>query len=64
MIDNSGKKMLGSNAIDPEDLIEGSIKSNGERKFGFGVDVLRAWSVLKDTDKTMFVNTESFDKTN
>ena len=28
---------------------------SGERKFGYGVDVLRAWVATKDTDKNIIV---------
>ena len=42
-------------AFDPEDFLEGSAKLDGSRKFGYGVDVLRAWSAFKDTDKNMHV---------
>lgn len=39
--------------LDPIDFIEGSIKMSGDRKFGYGIDVMRAWAAFKDTDKTM-----------
>jgi isoleucyl-tRNA synthetase len=42
--------------LDPVDFIEGSIKMGGDRKFGYGVDVMRAWAAFKDTDKNMIVS--------
>lgn len=50
----SGEKI--SKSVDgsfatPDDLIEGSAKMDGERKYGFGVDVVRAWIAYKDSDK-------------
>ena len=44
--------MLG---FDPEDFLEGSMKMDGTRKFGYGIDVVRAWCVSKDTDKNILV---------
>lgn len=41
--------------LDPVDFIEGSVKLSGERKFGFGVDVMRAWCAFKDSDKDIRV---------
>lgn len=41
--------------LDPTDFIEGSVKRGGERKFGYGIDVMRAWIAFKDTDKNMMV---------
>ncbi len=28
---------------------------DGARKYGYGVDVVRAWSAFKDSDKNLFV---------
>lgn len=49
------------NLIDPEDFIEGTVKSSGERKFGYGIDVMRAWCASKDTDKYMFIFKDQID---
>jgi hypothetical protein len=37
------------------DFIEGSEKLSGERRFGYGIDVLRAWCAFKDTDRNMSI---------
>lgn len=65
----TGEKLSKSSQVDgsfasPEDLIEGSAKLDGERKFGYGVDVLRAWVAYKDSDKTIGVDREQFDRIN
>jgi len=31
-----------------DDLIEGTVKLNGQRQYGYGVDVLRMWVALSD----------------
>lgn len=41
--------------LNPEDFIEGSTKQDGSRRFGYGIDVMRAWVATKDTDKKMLV---------
>lgn len=41
------------NFIDPEDIVSGSIKSDGERKFGFGAEVFRLWAAKNDSDLDM-----------
>lgn len=68
LIDENGEKISKSQgdaaAIDPDDLIEGTIKLDGTRKFGYGVDVVRAWSACKDTDKNIFVQKEQLDQVN
>lgn len=62
LIDEHGDKISKSQgtsaAIDPDDLIEGTLKLDGTRKFGYGVDVVRAWCAYKDTDKNLFVQKE------
>jgi hypothetical protein len=50
--------------FDPEDFLEGSTKMDGTRKFGYGVDVVRAWCVSKDTDKNILVQREHLDQVN
>ena len=44
------------NFIDPQDIVEGAIKSNGERKFGYGAEVFRLWTAKNDTDKDLQMN--------
>jgi hypothetical protein len=48
----------------PEDFLEGSVKMSGERKFGYGIDVMRAWCATKDTDKNIEVQKGSIDRVN
>ena len=36
--------------IDVEDLIEGAVKANGQRQYGFGVDILRLWAAASDLE--------------
>ena len=43
-------------SYDPVDIIEGTLKHDGTRKFGYGVDVLRAWCAFKDCDKNLLVS--------
>ena len=60
-VDNNGVKISKSstdeieNLINPIDFIEGTIKSDGSRKYGYGIDVMRTWCAHKDTDKSMFI---------
>jgi isoleucyl-tRNA synthetase len=54
ILDTKGEKMSKSNPdeiLNPIDFIEGSVKLTGERKFGYGVDTMRAWLTYKDCDK-------------
>ena len=44
-------KTFKSLALDPEDLIYGSEKIDGNRKFGYGTDVMRLWTASLDGDK-------------
>lgn len=41
--------------VDPADLIQGSVKMDGERKHGFGLDVMRAWAVTQDSDTSSYL---------
>jgi isoleucyl-tRNA synthetase len=38
------------------------MKSDGTRKFGYGVDVMRAWAVYKDSDKSMYVSRDQIEE--
>jgi isoleucyl-tRNA synthetase len=64
LVDQAGDKISKSAPLiddevvvefNPEDFLEGSVKMDGERKFGYGVDVMRAWCATKDTDKNMHI---------
>jgi isoleucyl-tRNA synthetase len=48
----------------PEDFLEGSVKMDGNRKFGYGIDVMRAWCATKDTDKNIHVEKHAMDRVN
>ena len=37
---------------------------SGDRKFGFGIDVMRAWAAFKDTDKTMHFQKDQLEQIN
>jgi isoleucyl-tRNA synthetase len=50
--------------FDPTDFIEGSVKSKGDRRYGYGVDVMRAWAASKDTDKNIHVLRDQLEKVN
>jgi len=50
--------------FDPTDFIEGSIKSKGERQYGYGIDVMRAWAAYKDTDKNIHIVREQLEGVN
>ena len=60
LIDNQGEKISkskdNSNFISTEDLIEGTIKLDGSRKHGYGLDTLRAWAIVKDSDTNNYVD--------
>ena len=43
------------NQVSIEDLMDGSVKADGERKFGYGLDAMRVWCAAKDTDKNIFI---------
>lgn len=68
IVDELGEKISKSKGnsqfADPLDLIEGSIKSDGNRKYGYGLDVLRAWCAFKDSDRNIFVVKEQLDQVN
>ena len=54
----NGEKMSKSDPstlLDARDFIDGTEKLDSQRKFGFGVDVLRAWAISKDSDRNSFV---------
>lgn len=47
--------------ISIEDLMDGSIKADGERKFGYGLDAMRVWCATKDTDRNIFIRREQME---
>lgn len=40
------------------------MKLTGERKYGYGLDVIRSWAAFKDTDKNMIISKEQFENIN
>lgn len=50
--------------LDPEDLIYGSHKLDGERKFGYGIDVMRMWAATNDSDCDFKVSQYQLDDCN
>jgi len=66
IIDEENNKMGKSNdeSVDPEDLIYGSKKLNGERMFGYGVDTLRLWAASNDGDVNSRLSTSELDECN
>lgn len=50
--------------IDPMDLIAGTIKLDGSRSHGYGLDTLRLWAISKDGDKDMFLEKDELEKIN
>ena len=53
-----------SEVIDPEDLIYGTQKLDGQRKFGYGTDVLRLWAAMHDDDKNKMVDLDKIEQAN
>ena len=43
-------KSFPSGVVDPEDLLKGTEKLNGQRSHGYGTDVLRLWAAKNDRD--------------
>ena len=48
----------------PIDIIEGSVKMDGKRKYGLGTDVLRAWVSMNDTDSNVSLEEIHLDEIN
>lgn len=55
---------MANDILDPDDLIYGSVKMDGSRKFGYGLDVLRAWCSVKDTDANIQVHKDELESIN
>jgi len=63
-MDDSGEKMSKSRPeflVEPADLLEGTVKLDGSRKFGYGADVMRLWAAKNDTDKNLEIDREQLD---
>ncbi len=48
----------------PVDIIDGSAKIDGERRFGLGADVLRIWASVNDTDQDFVLKEKHMDLIN
>lgn len=68
LIDNEGEKISKSrgntNFISTEDLILGTVKMDGTRKHGYGLDTIRAWACSLDGDQNSFVEREDIERVN
>ena len=69
VLDESGEKMSKSSSysggvLDPEDLIIGSVKLDGNRKHGYGLDTMRLWAISKDSDSNTYVEREELENIN
>jgi len=62
IVDNNGE--LPKNTIYPDNSIDGSIKIEGDRKYGLGADVLRAWAAINDTASDIIIEEKHFDNVN
>ena len=48
--------------IDPTDLISGTVKMDGNRSHGYGLDTMRLWAITNDGDKDFFMERKEIDK--
>ena len=39
----------------------GTVKLDGQRKHGYGLDTIRAWAVTNDTDKNRFIERQEIE---
>ena len=68
LLNENGKKMSKSDPqgaqawLDPEDLIDGTVKLDGKRKHGYGLDTVRLWAISKDADTNTFIDRDEFEK--
>lgn len=50
--------------VDPTDLIAGTVKLDGSRSHGYGLDTVRLWAITKDSDKDTFLEREELERVN
>eukprot|EP00826_Nyctotherus_ovalis_P036206 TRINITY_DN3194_c0_g3_i1.p1 TRINITY_DN3194_c0_g3~~TRINITY_DN3194_c0_g3_i1.p1 ORF type:complete len:674 (-),score=197.08 TRINITY_DN3194_c0_g3_i1:140-2140(-) len=62
MVDKYGDVL--HDMVYPLDIIEGSVKMDGERRYGLGTDVLRAWAAVNDTDSNIALEEVHLDEIN
>ncbi len=39
----------------------GTVKLDGQRKHGYGLDTIRAWAITNDTDKNSFIERQEIE---
>ena len=70
LLNDQGTKMSKSDhanrtsVIDPMDLIDGTVKLDGNRSHGYGLDTMRLWSISKDSDKDCFLEKKEVELVN
>lgn len=68
LLNELGEKMAKSDfkqvqkLIDPDDLILGTVKMDGDRKHGQGLDAMRLWASSHDSDKNFYIEKEELEK--
>ena len=50
--------------LDPDDLIHGTVKLDGSRKYGFGLDAMRLWAISRDSDVNFYLDRQDLDEIN
>lgn len=50
--------------IDPRDLIDGTVKLDGERSHGYGLDTMRLWAISKDSDSDCYLERDDIEQCN
>ena len=53
-----------SSVIDPLDLIDGTVKLDGSRSHGYGLDTMRLWAITKDDDKDFYLEKKEVELVN
>ena len=46
------------------DLIAGTVKMDGSRSHGYGLDTMRLWAISKDGDKDCYMEREEIELVN
>ena len=68
LLNDKGIKMSKSDVhnktslIDPMDLIAGTVKLDGSRSHGYGLDTMRLWAISKDGDTDSYLERDEIDK--
>lgn len=70
LLNDKGLKMAKSDLInkdrliDPMDLIAGTVKLDGSRSHGYGLDAMRLWVISQDGDNESYLEKEDIEKSN